>query len=98
MRTFSSQLPGSPIACSVVHLATSLASPSACFSHSEAISGKLIDGTPDPRVKPGRAFMAQRPVVTIDRTRLAELTAAEQKRLDDSTLGSKAMFDRANRV
>ena len=42
--------------------------------------------------------MAQRPVVTIDRTRLAELTAAEQKRLDDSTLGSKAMFDRANRV
>lgn len=42
--------------------------------------------------------MAQRPVVTIDRTRLAELTASEQKRLDESTLASKAMFERANRV
>ncbi len=42
--------------------------------------------------------MAQRPVVEIDRARIAELTEREQKRLDDATLGSKAMFERANRV
>ena len=42
--------------------------------------------------------MAQRPVVTIDRARIAELTAREQKRLDESTAGSETMFQRANRV
>lgn len=42
--------------------------------------------------------MAQRPVVTLDRARIAELTAREQQRLDESTLGSKQMFERANRV
>jgi glutamate-1-semialdehyde 2,1-aminomutase len=37
-------------------------------------------------------------VVTLDRTRIAALTEREQKRLDDSTQGSRAMFERANRV
>jgi glutamate-1-semialdehyde 2,1-aminomutase len=39
--------------------------------------------------------MAQRPVVTLDRARIAELTAREQERLDADTLGSKAMYERA---
>jgi glutamate-1-semialdehyde 2,1-aminomutase len=42
--------------------------------------------------------MAQRPVVTLDRARIAELTAREQQRLDDSTGASRAMFERANAV
>ena len=42
--------------------------------------------------------MAQRTAVTLDRARIAELTAREQQRLDDSTRGSQAMFERANRV
>jgi glutamate-1-semialdehyde 2,1-aminomutase len=37
-------------------------------------------------------------VVTLDRTRIAALTEREQKRLDDSTQGSRGMFERANRV
>jgi glutamate-1-semialdehyde 2,1-aminomutase len=37
-------------------------------------------------------------VVTLDRTRISTLTEREQKRLDDSTQGSRAMFERANRV
>ena len=41
--------------------------------------------------------MAQRPVTTIDRARIAELTAREQQRLDDSTQGSRVMFERAQR-
>ncbi len=39
--------------------------------------------------------MAHRPVATIDRARIAELTAREQERLDADTLGSKAMYERA---
>jgi glutamate-1-semialdehyde 2,1-aminomutase len=39
--------------------------------------------------------MSQSPVATIDRARIAELTAQEQERLDASTLGSKAMYERA---
>jgi glutamate-1-semialdehyde 2,1-aminomutase len=37
-------------------------------------------------------------VVTIDRPRVAALTEREQRRLDDSTQGSRRMFERANRV
>jgi glutamate-1-semialdehyde 2,1-aminomutase len=41
--------------------------------------------------------MSERSVTTIDLSRVADLTAREQQRLDDSTLGSKAMFERAQR-
>jgi glutamate-1-semialdehyde 2,1-aminomutase len=37
-------------------------------------------------------------VVTLDRTRITALTEREQKRLDDSTQGSRLMFERATRA
>jgi glutamate-1-semialdehyde 2,1-aminomutase len=42
--------------------------------------------------------MARKPVVSIDRARIAELTEREQKRLDDSTSASARMYKRADRV
>ncbi len=42
--------------------------------------------------------MSQRPVVQLDRARIAELIEREQRSLDDSTAASASMFERANRV
>ena len=36
--------------------------------------------------------------VTLDRTRIAELTAREARRLDERTQGSLKMYERATRV
>jgi len=41
--------------------------------------------------------MSETTTVTIDRARIAELTAREQARLDESTGGSREMFERARR-
>jgi glutamate-1-semialdehyde 2,1-aminomutase len=42
--------------------------------------------------------MATETLVELDRGRIAELTAREEKRLDDRTAGSRAMFERARRT
>ena len=42
--------------------------------------------------------MATRTTTTLDRTRIAELTAKEQRRLDERTPGSREMYERARQA
>ena len=42
--------------------------------------------------------MSTRTPVELDRARIAELTEREQRRLDESTPGSRAMFERARQA
>src|SRR5207244_9120355 len=47
---------------------------------------------------PDRRRMATRTTTTLDRTRIAELTAKEQRRLDERTPGSREMYERARQA